>query len=104
RSSPTISSSDFRLSRMVLRSINQRSSGSVSVLVLLRCQVVVEPLADLVRGAREVQFEGEPLFVAVAAVYVLQVDSVERAFGGPDHATVLGGDVLGDLERRGVEF
>src|SRR5437879_4941185 len=81
RSSPTTSASDIRLS------------------VMTRVPLLHERLAGLVAHTRQVELEGEALFVPVAALHVDRVDAVQRLLGGADDGAALGRDVASDLER-----
>src|SRR4051812_13107314 len=93
RSSPTASSIVVRLS----------GTGSVRV-----ARPVVTPvdegIAGLVRGAGEVELEGEALLVAVGPAYVDRVDAVERLLGRADDDRVDRGDLRGHLARRVSEL
>src|SRR5262245_53160766 len=57
-----------------------------------------EGIAQLVGHAREVELEGEALLVAVGALHVPQVDTVQALLGRPDDGRRLRRDLAGDVE------
>src|SRR5437899_980014 len=61
-------------------------------------------VAYLVGHAGEVELEGEPLLVPVAALDVPRVDAVERLLGSPDHGRVLGRDLAGHVAHGGEQL
>src|ERR1700704_3121475 len=100
RSSPTTSSSDFVLSRLLAMFVSAFLLGCV----LARLAGGDELVAVFVGHAEEVEFEGVALLEAVAALDVHRVDAVDGFLGAPDDAGVLGGDLRGDLASALVEL
>src|SRR5258708_7813863 len=93
RSSPTMSSMVVRLSAIRACSLRRVGSrGGVGVALL------DEGGPLFVGHAAHVEFVGEALLEAVAALHVDGVDAVERLLGPADDGRALGGDLGGQLE------